>query len=96
MGCLYCVSSNCPIERCWYNSNFGKEGYFFFTNMNTYTVYVLVYMLFIKYIYPSDHPEITFSETPGKCAPVIYSTYGACCTRVQIDCLTGDHKVRSK
>ena len=53
-------------------------------------------MLFIKYIYPSDHPEVTFSETPGKCAPVIYSTYGACCTRVQIDCLTGDHKVRSK
>ena len=41
----------------------------------------------------SDHPDMSFSETPGEGHPIIYSTYGACCTRVEIDCLTGDHKV---
>ena len=39
---------------------------------------------------------MSFSETPGVSHPVLYSTYGACCTRVEVDCLTGDHKVCSR
>lgn len=41
----------------------------------------------------SRTPDISYSFDTGTGTPFNYFSYGAACSEVEIDCLTGDHQV---
>lgn len=43
----------------------------------------------------TEFHEVPFEFNWGECegSPFIYYVYGAACTEVEVDCLTGDHRI---
>lgn len=46
------------------------------------------------FLFVSRIPEVGYNFEKNEGKPFSYFSYGVACSEVEIDCLTGDHKVR--
>jgi xanthine dehydrogenase molybdopterin-binding subunit B len=58
-----------------------------------YNLYLTVVGKTVILIYSSRTPGIGYDMSKNEGRPFKYFTYGAACSEVEIDCLTGDHQV---
>lgn len=48
------------------------------------------------FLFVSRIPEVGYNFEKNEGKPFSYFSYGVACSEVEIDCLTGDHKVRGQ
>lgn len=48
------------------------------------------------FLFVSRIPEVGYNFETNEGKPFSYFSYGVACSEVEIDCLTGDHKVRGQ
>jgi xanthine dehydrogenase molybdopterin-binding subunit B len=75
----------------------------YFCGRSPEKAYHFIYFESLKSHWTNLDSQLLFSRTPGigydwsknEGKPFKYFTYGAACSEVEIDCLTGDHQVTS-